>query len=35
MVKLVCRYITDLESAKVTGGFWTHQIWVFGGGCTS
>eukprot|EP00740_Mantoniella_antarctica_P009470 CAMPEP_0181374386 /NCGR_PEP_ID=MMETSP1106-20121128/15986_1 /TAXON_ID=81844 /ORGANISM="Mantoniella antarctica, Strain SL-175" /LENGTH=242 /DNA_ID=CAMNT_0023492351 /DNA_START=125 /DNA_END=849 /DNA_ORIENTATION=- len=22
--------LTDLDSAKVTGGFWTHQIWVFG-----
>ena len=22
--------LTDLESARVTGGFWTHQVWVFG-----
>jgi hypothetical protein len=22
--------LTDLENARVTGNFWTHQIWVFG-----
>ena len=22
--------LTDLESARVTGDFWTHQVWIFG-----